>query len=177
MSNVSDVAMAAREVEEFVAAAGWDQPPQLFALVPTADILAKQPELAAQLNAEAALTPVAQDALPEAEDLGEALARITWPEAVRGCAICQEIVVLSPDAEESLPDDGDVARLQQAAAQHPERTEGRLVAAVSRDGTRACVLRLRGVAVDEDGEPVDELVEHPDLAPGLLDALAATFEP
>ncbi|WP_028852385.1 PPA1309 family protein [Thermocrispum municipale] len=177
MGTIGDVATAAREVEEFVAAAGWEQPPQLFALVSTADILAQQPELAAQLNTEAALTPVAQDALPEADDLADALAKITWPETVSGCAVAQEIVVLPPEAEESLPDDGDVAKLQQAAAEHPDRTEARLVAAVSRDGYRACVMRLRGVATDEDGEPVDELVEHPDLAPNLLDALAATLEP
>ncbi|MGH3622899.1 MAG: hypothetical protein ACRDQ5_14050, partial [Sciscionella sp.] len=41
----------AREVEEFVAAAGWQQPPQLFALVSTGDLLAQQPELADQLDA------------------------------------------------------------------------------------------------------------------------------
>lgn len=54
-----------REVEEFVAAAGWDQQPQLFALVPTPTLLARQPDLASQLDTEAALTPVAQESLPE----------------------------------------------------------------------------------------------------------------
>lgn len=182
MGRINAVASAAREVEEFVAGAGWEQPPQLFALVATADLLAQQPELADQLDAETDLTPVAQEALPE-EDLAEGLARIAWPDAVIGCALAQEIVVLPPDAEESLTAAGaagDAARLRRAAADHPARTEGRLVAAVSRDGARACVLRLRGTGKDagaEGGEPLDEVIEHPDLAPNLLNALAATLEP
>lgn len=177
MTSISDVATAAREVEEFVAAAGWEQPPQLFALVSTADLLLQQPELAGQLDSGTLLTPIAQDALPETADLAEALATIAWPESVSGCAITQEIVVLPPDAEESLPQGGDAERLRRAAADHPERTEARLVAAVSRDGFRACVMRLRGLETDGDGEPLDEVIEHPDLAPNLLDALAATLEP
>lgn len=176
MGNISDVATAAREVEEFVAAAGWEQPPQLFALVSTSDLLRQQPELAGQLDPDSRLTPIAQEALPSESDLAEALATIAWPETVSGCAVVQEIVVLPPDAEASLPTTGgDAARLRRAAADHPDRTEARLVAAVSRDGVRACIMRLR--AVDADGEPLDEIIEHPDLAPNLLDALAATLEP
>lgn len=174
------VAPLAREVEEFVAAAGWDQPPQLFALVSTAELLAQQPELRDQLDEAGELTPVAQEALPEG-DLAEALGRIAWPEVVRGCALAQEIIVLPPDAESEMPEveeGGDVGRLRQAAADHPSRTEARLVAAVLRDGEVACVMRLRGVGAEgEPGEEVDELIEHPDLAPNLLDALRTTFQP
>jgi hypothetical protein len=163
----------AREVEEFVAAAGWDQRPQLFALVPTPALLASQPDLAGQLDAEAALTPVAQDALPEGE-LDAALAGIEWPAAVAGCALAQEIVVLPPEAEVglgALPADPVEAR--RAAAAHPQRREGRLVAAVLRDGAGACVLRLRAGA-STDAEP-EEVVEDPQLAPNLLRALLATL--
>ncbi|HKS45719.1 MAG TPA: PPA1309 family protein [Amycolatopsis sp.] len=169
------VAALAREVEEFVAAGGWDQPPQLFALVPTAALLREQPDLAGQLDAASPLTPVAQEALPEG-DLADALGRIAWPEAVAGCALAQEIIVLPPGAEASLPDSGseDIERLRQAAADHPARTEARLVAAVLRDGPGACVLRLRG---GRPGEPGDEVVEHPELAPNLIDALRATLSP
>ncbi|WP_116051699.1 PPA1309 family protein [Amycolatopsis palatopharyngis] len=171
------VAALAREVEDFVASGGWDQPPQLFALVPTADLLSQQPELAAQLDAASPLTPVAQEELPEG-DLAEALGRIAWPEAVHGCALAQEIIVLPPDAEQELPGGGhgdeDAKRLRQAAADHPRRTEARLVAAVLRDGSAACVLRLRGLG---EGDSVDEVVEHPELAPNLVDALKATFAP
>jgi hypothetical protein len=163
----------AREVEEFVAAAGWHQQPQLFALVTTETLLASQPELADQLDAQTLLTPVAQDTLPQGE-LDAALAGIEWPEAVAGCALAQEIVVLPPDAEAALgelPDDPAEAR--RAAAGHPQRREGRLVAAVLRDGLGACVLRLR--ANPEQDQSVDEVVEDPQLAPNLLDALLATL--
>ncbi|MGH3519884.1 MAG: PPA1309 family protein [Haloechinothrix sp.] len=191
----TSIASAAREVEEFVASAGWDQAPQLFALVTTEELLARQPDLAGHLDPDAALTPIAQDALPET-DLAEALARIAWPDAVRGCALAQEIIVLPPDAEADLAEQVDATaapdaeRLRKAAANHPRRTEARLVAAVSRDGARACVLRLRGSADQETSadqesadqetsealEP-DEVIEHPGLAPNLLDALQSTFAP
>lgn len=179
-----NVANAAREVEEFVANGGWDQPPQLFALVTTAELLSKQPELADQIDSSSALTPIAQESLPDA-DLGETLGRIAWPESVLGCALAQEIIVLPPDAEEEVSSP-DADRLRRAAANHPKRTEARLVAAVSRDGARACVLRLRGKPAEGSGEEIgeengdesyEEVIEHPDLAPNLLDALAATLAP
>ncbi|HEX6352966.1 PPA1309 family protein [Actinophytocola sp.] len=170
-SHAQHLSAVAREVEDFVSTAGWDQPPQLFALVPTADLVEAQPDLAAQVDAGALLTPVAQEALPN-EDLADALAGIMWPEAVQGCAIAQEIVVLPPDAEDTLPDGettGDADVLRRIAAEHPQRREARLVAAVLRDGTAACVLRIRGT----NGE--DEVVEHPELAPNLTTALLATL--
>ncbi|EHY90446.1 PPA1309 family protein [Saccharomonospora azurea] len=187
------VAALAREVEEFVASGGWDQQPQLFALVPTADILREQPELADQLDPDSEFTPVAQDALPEG-DLAEALGRIAWPDAVHGCALAQEIIVLPPDAESELPGlvgtdtEGDVSaedleRLRQAAADHPRRTEARIVAAVLREGSASCVMRLRGGVPgddtdDTDGtDAVDEVVESADLAPNLIAALRATLQP
>ncbi|HEU0089695.1 MAG TPA: PPA1309 family protein [Pseudonocardiaceae bacterium] len=163
----------AREVEEFVAAAGWDQQPQLFALVPTPTLLASQPDLAAALNPRAALTPVAQEALPEGE-LDAALAAIEWPAAVAGCALAQEIVVLPPGAEAGLGElPADPVAARRAAAGHPQRREGRLVAAVLREGVGACVLRLRS-APGTDSEQ-DELLEDPQLAPNLLRALLATL--
>ncbi|NUT93544.1 MAG: hypothetical protein HOY78_16150 [Saccharothrix sp.] len=163
----------AREVEQFVSAAGWNQPPQLFALVPTADLLAQQPELAGQLDPAASpLTPIAQDALPS-DELDQALAGIAWPDAVHGCALAQEIVILPPDAESQLAEgDLDDEAARQFAAEHPQRREARLVAAVLRDGSAACVLRLRG-----NTEVPEELVEHPELAPNLTDALLATLKP
>jgi hypothetical protein len=170
-SHAQHLSAAAREVDDFVSTAGWDQPPQLFALVPTAELVEANPELAAQVDAGAFLTPVAQDQLPN-EDLAEALAGIMWPEAVQGCAVAQEIVVLPPEAEETLPageNSGDTDALRRIAAEHPRRREARLVAAVLRDGTAACVLRLRS----PDG--ADEIFEHPELAPNLTDALLDTL--
>lgn len=164
------LATLAREIEDFVGAAGWDQGPQLFALVPTTELLAEQPDLAGQVDADAALTPIAQDALPS-DDLGDALAQIQWPDAVHGCALAQEIVILPPDAQSEVESAGeDSAGLERIAAAHPQRREARLVAAVHRNHAAACVLRLRGL----DSDP-EEIVEHPELAPNLVDALLATL--
>jgi hypothetical protein len=175
-SPTQHLSAVAREVEDFVAAAGWDQPPQLFALVPTAELVEREPELADRVDPAAPLTPVAQDALPS-EDLADALAGIMWPDAVHGCALAQEIVVLPPEAEATLPtgeSTGDSETMRRIAAEHPRRREARLVAAVLRDGTAACVLRLRGEG-DGDGAEDDDIVEHPELAPNLTGALLATL--
>jgi hypothetical protein len=171
-----------REVEEFSAAAGWDQPPQLFALVSTRELLSQQPELGEQLDPAAPFTPIAQEPLADS-DLAESLAGIVWPPAVSGCAIVQEIVVLPPDAEAELTPAGDESdsggavtddasneRMRRIAQEHPQRREARLVAGVLRDGPAACVLRLRG-----DADSPDEIVEHPELAPNLIRALRETL--
>jgi hypothetical protein len=172
--KAADLPSLAREVEDFVASGGWDQPTQLFALVPTEELLAQQPELAGQLDAASTLTPIAQDPLPS-EDLADALAGIEWPDAVQGCAIAQEIVVLPPDVEAELPDGSNEAEdtevLRRVAAAHPLRREARLVAAVLRDGSAACVLRVRESGVDVE----EEVVEHPELAPNLTRALLQTL--
>ena len=175
-SHAQYLSAVAREVEDFVATAGWNQPPQLFALVPTAELVEREPELAGQVDQAAPLTPVAQDSLPS-EDLADALAGIMWPDAVHGCALAQEIVVLPPEAEATLPSGegtGDSDTMRRIAAEHPRRREARLVAAVLRDGTTACVLRLRAEGT-EDEEDVDQIVEHPELAPNLTDALLTTL--
>jgi hypothetical protein len=166
MPATDDLLATLREVEDFVSSGGWDQAPRLFALVPTSELLAAQPELGETLDRSVELTPVAQEDLPDA-DLAETLAGIMWPDAVRGCALAQEIVVLPPDAEAVLPA-GDDEAVRRAAAEHPERREARLVAAVLRDGSAACLLRLRGE---------DELLTGPDLAPNLTEALLATLRP
>ena len=161
-----DLAVAVAEVEEFAGSAGWDQPPQLFALVTTAELLKAQPDLAASLG-PAVFTPIAQEALPAGE-LSEALAQISWPAEVAGCVLVQEIVVLPPGAEEVLSADPAVAAEQ--AAKHPERAEARLVAGVLRDlPGGACLMRLRG---DNDDSPL----RGGDLAPNLLNVLRLTFD-
>ncbi|MFB9907436.1 PPA1309 family protein [Allokutzneria oryzae] len=164
---------AVREVEDFVASAGWDQPPQLFALVPTADLIEREPGLAERIDPEATLTPIAQDSLPE-DDLGTTLARIVWPDAVAGCVLTQEILMLPPEAEADLPDEeADPAAAEKFIAEHPLRREARLVAGVLRDGENGvCLLRLKSGGAEE----ADELIEHPDLAPNLVDALRSTFQ-
>lgn len=160
-----DLAIAVAEVEEFAGTAGWDQPPALFALVPTADLLAAQPGLADSLGA-AVFTPIAQEALPEGE-LDDALAQVSWPAEVAGCVLVQEIVVLPPDAAGALSD--DPAEAAEQAAAHPARVEARLVAGVLRDAAGgACLMRMRG---ENDDAPL----RGGDLAPNLLEVLRLTF--
>ncbi|HWH27644.1 MAG TPA: PPA1309 family protein [Mycobacteriales bacterium] len=158
------------EVEQHVAEAGWDQPPLLFALVETEALLRAEPQVARTMGVVAdrpgALTPVQQDALPDGP-LDEVLARIEFGEDVLGAALAHEVLVLPPSAEAQLEPADDPARV---AAGHPDRREVRMVVGVLRDGSRAAVLRLRGIG----GEP-DERVTGPDLAPGLAAALLATL--
>jgi hypothetical protein len=157
------------EVEDHVAEAGWDQPAQLFALVDTEELLRAEPQLARTMGLLAAvpgsLTPIAQEPLGESP-LDEALAGIVFGTEVLGVVLAHEVLVLPHGVEESLGDDA-----VSAAARHPARRDVRMVVGVVRDGTRECVLRLRG----EDGA-ADELLSGPDLAPALADALLATLE-
>lgn len=161
-----DLAAAVAEVEEFAGTAGWDRPPSLFALVRTAELAAAEPSLVPELGI-AEFTPIAQDPLPDT-DLERALAQVSWPSAVSGCVLVQEIVVLPPSARAGLSEETAAAQ----AAEHPERTEARLVAGVHRDGRRACLLRIRGT--DPNGEPWPVL-RGAELAPNLLDSLILTF--
>lgn len=158
---------AAAEVEEHVAENGWERPPALFALVRTADFLRDEPSAAARVGVTAedaeGLLPVEQESLPDGP-LDEVLAGMSWPPEVFGCALTQEILILPPGAEQVVGSD------LQAAADHPERREGRLSVAVTRDGRSAAVLRLRG-----DVRRPEDLVTGPDLAPNLAAALLATL--
>lgn len=156
------------EIERHVSAAGWDQPMQLFALVPTTALLEAEPGLEAELGTDAAneLTPVMQDGLPagaDEEGLATALARVEWPDAVSGCAVSLERVVLPGDAEEPT----DVF----AASKDPRKHEVRMVAGVLRDGERYGAVRLR--SHDED----EAVLVGTDLVPTLCEVLALTFAP
>jgi hypothetical protein len=158
------------EVEEHVAEAGWDQPPQLFALVDTEELLRAEPQLARTMGLVAArpgsLTPIAQEELAPGP-LDEALSTIVFGPEVLGVVLAHEVLVLPPAAEEQIADNDPV----DYAAAHPERREVRMVVGVARDGSRECVLRLRG----RDGE-ADERLSGSDLAPALADALLATLD-
>ncbi|RKS72536.1 hypothetical protein CLV35_2781 [Motilibacter peucedani] len=158
---------AALEVEQHVAADGWDAPPRLFALVPTAELLAAEPALAVQLGPAdpEALTPVEQEDLPEHDTLDELLAGIGWPEGVLGAALVVERLVLPPEAEAGMP--GDEQEALDWLSSHPQRQEVRVAVAVLRDGPRACVLRMRAHE--------EEVLRGPDLVPALAEALAATL--
>ncbi|MFI9342335.1 PPA1309 family protein [Streptomyces sp. NPDC052773] len=180
MSNTpmaaSPLTRAVLEIDEYASGLGWDQPARLFALVDTARLRAQEPALAAQLGlgdeqeTSAGLTPIEQDEVPTDKPLDEFLGTIAWPDAVDGCALTVERLMLPPSAEAQVPQDLDEAALTKWVAEHPERQEVRMTVAVLRDGARESALRLR-----EKDSPT-EVLTGSDLVPGLAEALAATFE-
>lgn len=178
MSNTpmaaSPLTRAVLEIDEYASGLGWDQPARLFALVDTARLRVQEPTLAAQLGLQnepetTGLTPIEQDEIPSGKPLDEFLGTIAWPDAVVGCALTVERLMLPPSAEAQVPSGLDEAGLTRWVAQHPERQEVRMTVAVLRDGGRESALRLR-----EKDSPT-EVLTGPDLVPGLAEALAATF--
>jgi hypothetical protein len=162
----SPLRRAALEVETHVGAQGWDQGPRLFALVRTADLAAAEPGLAQQLDSDSDEITAIEQELPPGSELESLLTEISWPASVHGCAAVIERIMLSPEAEESLPDDPDA--LVEAAASHPDRQEVRLVAAVLRSGQAHSAVRAK--------QPHDAaLLEGPDLVPGLIEHLRNTL--
>jgi hypothetical protein len=165
MGEDSPVRQAALEVESHVGDSGWDQPPRLFALVLTSDLLAAQPELADELGAPDSYTSIEQE-LPQGSEVEDLLPEIGWPAEVTGCAVVMERLTLPADVEAQLP--GDPAAAIEFAAQHPDRQEMRIVAAVLRDGSAHVAVRPR--------VPADApLIEGPGLVPGLVELVTATL--
>ena len=157
--------VALREIESHVAAAGWDQPPRLFALARTAELAVLEPGLALGTTDPDAVTAIEQDPLPSDTSLEVSLEQLGWPDEVVGVALVVERLYLPPTAEDDLP--LNEQELAAAAARHPDRRDVRICVAVLRDGSRHCALRFR----DAD----DRLSEGPNLVPGLADALLATL--
>jgi hypothetical protein len=173
---------AVLEIDSYVAGLGWDRPARLFALVDTAQLRSQEPSLADRIGLEASqpeplggsFTPVEQEELPADAALDEFLATIAWPDAVAGCALTVERLMLPPAAERDIPaelqGEENAAELSRWVAEHPDRQEVRMTVAVLRDGEREAAIRLR--AKDSD----TEVLTGRDLVPGLAGALAATFE-
>lgn len=162
---------ALSEIEQHVRPDGWDQPPRLYALAETGDLIAREPELADQLGIDlgstlaGSLTPIEQEV--GSRSLEDLLTSIAWPETVDGCALAVERIVLPPGAEDDMPDDETAAVTW--AQQHPSRTDVRVIVGVLRDGTHTSVLRVRGHDADTD------LIVDAELSPELSDALMSTF--
>ena len=172
------------EIERHAQQEGWDSPPRLYALVETADLLRREPHLAASLGLGQAglgqgdpdegdltgsdlpgLTPIEQEELPEYASLEELLGGIAWPPEVLGAGLVVERLMLPEDVEAGMPAEESEALAWLAG--HPQRQDVRIAAGVLRDGARECVLRLRS----RD----DSVLTGPDLVPGLTAALAATL--
>ena len=169
------LAAAVLEIEQHIAASGWDQPARLYALVPTAELVAKEPALAHAMGLDEAaaagsLTPVEQDPLDA--DLERSLESIAWPPGVAGCAAVVERLVLPPDAESAVLDAvlDDPERATAYAREHPDRQDVRIVAGATRAGSTYCALRLR--AADED----QSVLTGAQLVPGLLALLRQTLD-
>lgn len=166
------LSIAALDTERHVASGGWDQNPRLFALVPTAELVQREPHLRAQLQGHdlvaGALSAVEQENLPPTANLESLLGGIAWPDTVVGAALAVERIVVPPEAERDLPLHPDAA--VDALAAHPSRQDVRLLVAVTRDGRSLCLLRQR--AHDSD----DQIAVGEDIAPGLVHALKATLQ-
>ena len=155
------------EIERQLAEGGWDQPPRLYALVNTGELRTNEPALADLLrDADPdSLTPVEQE--PIESDVAELLASIEWPDAVLGCALVNEVVLLPDGAARERPEGAGEAEWAEA---HPDARDVRLVVGVLRGGERASVLRIRGA-----GGADDDLLAAPDLVPNLALALLGTL--
>jgi hypothetical protein len=167
------LASSVLEIEAHVARDGWDQPARLYALVPTAEIVAQEPALASAMGIdgpgdEGSFTPIEQDGLPPGIALEEALESIAWPTTVAGCAAVVERLVLPPEVDQDIPE--DPAEAEQFAREHPLRQEVRMVAGATRAGASYCALRLR--AHDDE----QSVVDGTDLVPGLLALLHQTLD-
>ena len=154
-----------REVEEHVASSGWDQPVRLFALVQTAALLESNPDL--QLDSALALTSVEQE-LDDVEDFEDFLGTLAWPQDVEGAVVVLERIVLPPTAEPDLPQ-GEDDEVVQAAIEHPDAVDVRLVSAVLRTGENLNALRQRS------HDTADAVAVAPDLVTTLNAQLLATF--
>ena len=165
---------AVLEIDEYASSLGWDQPARLFALVDNARLRVQEPALAAQLDLAdeqktTGLTPIEQDEIPAGKPLDEFLATIAWPDAVVGCALTVERLMLPPSAETSVPQGLSDKKLAAWVAAHPDRQEVRMTVAVLRDGTRDSAVRLR------EKDAATEVLTGSGLVPGLAEALSATF--
>jgi hypothetical protein len=161
------------ELERHVREGGWDQPARLFALVPTDELIATEPQLASTLGLRGSsdgapadgLTAIEQDDFASGGDLVDDLAALEWPDAVFGCAVSVERSFLPPTAEDDIPDDPAAAAA--FVAEHPDRQDVRVLVAVDRAGHQHGVARLVS-------QP-DELLAADNLVPGLISALAHTL--
>ena len=166
------LSIAALDTERHVASSGWDQNPRLFALVPTAELLEREPHLRGQMRgsdlAEGALSAIEQEDLPPTSNIESLLGGIAWPDSVVGAALAVERIVVPPAAERDLPDHPESA--VDVLATHPDRQDVRLLVAVTRDGQSRCLLRQR--ANDSD----DKVALGDEIAPGLVHALKVTLQ-
>ena len=89
MSNDSVLSETVRELDQHVAAAGWDQSARLFAIVPTLDLATDHPELVSSENSGQFMF-VEQDAPLDNENVIASLEEISWPAENTGAALLHQ---------------------------------------------------------------------------------------
>ena len=173
MPSAREIALAnvVVDIEKGAARVGWDHAPSIYALVPTAMLLA-DPNLPADIaeqlrsgwdGSDEHLSAIIQEDLAD-DDIEQVLAHLAWPETVPGAALTVERIVVPPEVEDEAPEDPEEAN-------HPLRTDVRLAVGVMRTGESWCALRTR--AFDSD----DKVGQGSALVPALVDALRASLEP
>lgn len=180
-TNFSQQALnrAVREAVEYVHAAGWDQSPSIFALVPAtalADVLGDRAD-------GAPLAVVEQEPLPEGIDggspeLADFIARTSWPAGVVGAVLAQEIMVISPDAAASL--EGATLAEVRAHADGESARQARLFSGVIADGPHLTLIQPRPTEEELASRgpfAEDDIVlkDGSGIADGVLSALYSTF--
>lgn len=156
---------AMMEAVDFVHAEGWEAPPTLFALVPTA-LVVDQIDLD---DDSAPLTLVVQDNLPDniqpgSEELADYVSRIAWPHQVEGAVLAQEIMFKDTSSTDAEP--------------RPARL---FSGCLREEGLEQTVLQIRPTEQElADAGPFAEddvqLRGGPNVAPGVVAALRYGLE-
>lgn len=166
----ADLLQVAQETEQHVAADGWGQRERVFALVPTADLVAAEPSLADALAGAGRYSPIEQE-LPEGVELEEYLGRLAWPRSVTGCALAVERLRAAPAAEGQTADEaGGTASGDGPDDTAPGTEPVRLVVVATREGERFTLVRF--AAHDSD----DAVAVGAEVGTDLQAALATTLE-
>lgn len=166
----ADLLQVAQETEQHVAADGWDQRERVFALVPTADLVAAEPSLADALADAGRYSSIEQE-LPEGVELEEYLGRLAWPRSVTGCALAVERLRAAPAAEGQTADGAGGTASEGGAGDTAPGTEPvRLLVVATREGERFTLVRF--AAHDSD----DAVAVGAEVGTDLQAALATTLE-
>lgn len=166
----ADLLQVAQETEQHVAADGWGQRERVFALVPTADLVAAEPSLADALAGAGRYSSIEQE-LPEGVELEEYLGRLAWPRSVTGCALAVERLRAAPAAEGQTAGEADGTASEDGPDGTASGTEPvRLLVVATREGERFTLVRF--AAHDSD----DAVAVGAEVGTDLQAALATTLE-
>lgn len=175
-TNQSALRAVVSEIENGAARVGWDRPPSIYALVPTAQLMAT-PEVPKDVLADlerawdgrdSHLSAILQESVT-GDELEELLPKLAWPESVWGAALTVERIIVPPAVEEAAPEDPDEALA--FISNHPLATDVRLTVGVTREGDSWCAVRTR--AFDDAGN----VGTGETLVPSLVEALQIGFLP